>query len=173
MQKHEQPNSCENQNHIYFAVSMAPADNRQGHQQTHSWISWAHIYHYSDVIMGMMAAQITSLSIVYSTLCSGADPRKHQSSALLAFVRGIHRWPVNSPHKGPVSWKKFPFDDVIMQCDSSYNTINFLPKPHQRHPIARRLGRDMGYLLWFQTLFIYCPCRYNVVYNIMLQWTAS
>ena len=32
----------------------------------------------------------------------------------LAFVRGIHRWLVNSPHKGPVAWKMFPFDDVII-----------------------------------------------------------
>ena len=39
---------------------------------------------------------------------------KHQSSASLAFVRGIHRWPVNSPHKGPLTRKFFPFDDVIM-----------------------------------------------------------
>ena len=45
---------------------------------------------------------------------SGADQRKHQSSASLAFVRGIHRWPVNSPHKWPVTRKMFPFDDVIM-----------------------------------------------------------
>ena len=55
--------------------------------------------HYNDVIMGTMAPQITSLTIVYSTVYSGADQRKHQSSASLAFVRGIHRWPVNSPHK--------------------------------------------------------------------------
>ena len=41
-------------------------------------------------------------------------PRKHQSSASLAFVRGIHRWPVNSPHKGPVTRKIFLFDGVIM-----------------------------------------------------------
>ena len=70
--------------------------------------------HYSDVIMGAMASQITSLTIVYSTVCSGADQRKHQSSASLAFVRGIHRWPVNSPHKWPVTRKIFSFDDVIM-----------------------------------------------------------
>ena len=44
----------------------------------------------------------------------GTDQRKHRSSASLAFVRGIHRWPVNSPHKGPVTWKMFPFDDFIM-----------------------------------------------------------
>ena len=52
---------------------------------------------YSDIIVGPMASQITSLTIVYSTVYSGADHRKHQSSASLAFVRGIHRWPVNSP----------------------------------------------------------------------------
>ena len=49
-----------------------------------------------------------------SPLIQGADQRKCQSSASLAFVRGIHRGPVNSPHKGPVTQKMFPFDDVIM-----------------------------------------------------------
>ena len=70
--------------------------------------------HYSDVIMDTMAFQITSLAIVYLTVYSEADQRNHQSSASLAFVRGIHRWPVNSPHKWPVTRKMFPFDDVIM-----------------------------------------------------------
>ena len=70
--------------------------------------------HYSDVIMSMMASQIAGISTVYSTVCSGADQRKHQSSASLAFVRGIHRLPVNCPHKGPVTREMFPFDDVIM-----------------------------------------------------------
>ena len=51
-------------------------------------------WHYNDVIMSKMASQITSLTIVYSTVYSGADQRKHQSSASLAFVRGIYRWPV-------------------------------------------------------------------------------
>ena len=58
--------------------------------------------------------QITRLTIVYSSVYSDADQRKHQSSASLAFVWGIHRWPVNSPHKWPVTLKMFPFDDVIM-----------------------------------------------------------
>ena len=71
-------------------------------------------YHYSGVIISAMASQITSLAIVYSTVYSGADERKHQSSASLAFGRGIHRWPVNSPHKRPVTRKTFTFDDVIM-----------------------------------------------------------
>ena len=64
--------------------------------------------------MGAMASQITSLTVVYSTVYSDADQRKHQSSASLGFVCGIHRWPVNSPHKWPVRRKLFPFDDVIM-----------------------------------------------------------
>ena len=64
--------------------------------------------------MGPITSQITSLTIVYSTVYSDADQSKHQSSASLAFVLGIHRWPVNSPHKGPVTRKMFPFDDVIM-----------------------------------------------------------
>ena len=64
--------------------------------------------------MSAMASQITSLTIVYSTVYSDTYQRKHQCSALLAFVRGIHRWPVNSSHKGPVTRKMFPLDDVIM-----------------------------------------------------------
>ena len=64
---------------------------------------------YNGVIMSAMASQITSLAIVYSTVYSGADQRKHQSSASLAFVR----WPVNYPQKGPVTQKMFPCDDVM------------------------------------------------------------
>ena len=70
--------------------------------------------HYSEVIMGTLASQIISLTIVYPTIYSGADQRKHRSSMSLAFVRGIHRWPVNSLHKWSVTWKMFPFDDVFM-----------------------------------------------------------
>ena len=70
--------------------------------------------HYNDVIMSAMASQITSLTIVFSTVYSDADQRNYQSSASLAFVRAIHRWPVKSPHKCPVPRKMFSFDDVIM-----------------------------------------------------------
>ena len=96
--------------------------------------------HYYDVIMGAKPSQITSLAIVYSTVYSGANQRKHQSSASLAFVRGIHRGPVNSPHKWPVTRKMFPFDDVTMymtrdtpigwrwfttsDCDFHFSVIN-------------------------------------------------
>ena len=68
--------------------------------------------------MGAIESQITGVSIVCLTVCSGVDQRNHQSSASLAFVRGIHRWPVDSPHKGPMTRKMFPFDDVIMHLPS-------------------------------------------------------
>ena len=84
------------------------------------------LYHYDDVVMDAMAFQITSLTIVYSIVYSGTDQRKHQSSASLAFVRGIHRGPVNSPHKGPVTRKMFPFDDVIMMYPSSMIYVAFV-----------------------------------------------
>ena len=88
--------------------------------------------HYSDVIMGAMASQITSLKIVCSTIYLGADKSKHQSSTSLAFVRGIYRWPMNSPQKWPVTRKMFPFDDVIMaialrcKCKAQLNVFQAL-----------------------------------------------
>ena len=77
--------------------------------------------------MGTIVSQISSLSIVYSAVYTGADQRKHQSSASLAFLRGIHRWPVNSPHKWPVTRKMtFPFDDVIMRYFALPTQMNTL-----------------------------------------------
>ena len=80
--------------------------------------------HYDDVIMTMLASQITSLAVVYSIVYSGVDQRKHQSPASLAFVREIHRGPVNFPQKWPVTRKIFPFDDVITlpSCLVPHNT---------------------------------------------------
>ena len=72
-------------------------------------------FHYYDVIIGSMASQIISLTIVFSTVYLDTDQRKHQGSVSLAYVRGIHRGLVNSPHKWPVTRKMFPFDDVIMK----------------------------------------------------------
>ena len=91
------------------------------------------VLHYSDIIMNTNVFQITHLTIVYSNVYSGADHRKHQSSASLAFVWRIPRWPVNSPHKGPVTRKMFPFDDVnmlkkqglpVLICHILYQTAN-------------------------------------------------
>ena len=71
--------------------------------------------------MGSIASQITSLTIVYSSAYSGADQWKHQSFTSLAYVRGIHRSPVNSLHKWLVMRKMrkmFPFDDVSMRTEN-------------------------------------------------------
>ena len=75
------------------------------------------LIHYNDITMGSVESQITSLTIVNSAVYWDADQTKHQSSASLAFVRGIYRGPVNSPHKWPVTQKMVPFDDVIMYSD--------------------------------------------------------
>ena len=94
------------------------------------------ISHYNDVIMSAVASQITSVSIVCSIVASGADQRKHQSSASLAFVRGIHRSPVISPHKRPATRKMFPFDDVIM--------IRISPSYHLPQRVSKLLFCTMG-----------------------------
>ena len=82
--------------------------------------------HYSNVIMSSMASQITSvdISMVCSTVCSDADQRKHQSSASLVFVRGIHGWPANSPHKGPVTRKCFHL--MTSSCVTSAARVEYL-----------------------------------------------
>ena len=79
-----------------------------------SWYRLKFGNHYGDIIMSAMTSQITDIWIVCLTTCSGADQRKHQSSMSLAFVRGIHQWPVDSPHKEPVTRKMFPYDDLFM-----------------------------------------------------------
>ena len=91
--------------------------------------------HYTEVIMGTMASQITSLTTVYSTIYSGADQRKHQSSTSLAFVRGIHQGLVNSPHKWPVTRKMIPFDDIIMDISLplSIIMINVVYNPYYQN----------------------------------------
>ena len=108
--------------------------------------------HYNGVIMGAMASQITGVSIVCSSVGSGAEKRKQQSSASLACVRGIHWWPVNSPHTRLVTWKMFPFDDVIMTNVININNQlvgawNFCPLMiifvYQFHYLSQRGHRSM------------------------------
>ena len=89
--------------------------------------------------MSTMASQITSLTIVYSVVYSRTRQRKHQSPASLAFVRGIHRWPVNFPHKGPAPRKIFPFDDVIMISDYM---------PHITMCEITYLYRNLSWTMW-------------------------
>ena len=90
--------------------------------------------------MSTMASQITSVSIVYSNVCSGPDQRKHRSSASLAFVRRIHRWPVNSPHKGPVTRKLLPFAYIVMSFQSRVmKCVDYWKKNHFTKMIWRSL----------------------------------
>ena len=108
---------------------------------------------------GAMSSQITSLTFVYSTVYSDADQRKHQSSASLAFVRGIHRGPVNSPHKWPVTRKMFPFDDVIM-CGCN--------KVGPQHNDSR------GYISWSVLYFLpWLTCWGQNKMTAILQMTFS
>ena len=119
------------------------------------------LYHYIDVIMTTMASQITSLTIVYSIVYSDADRRKYQSSVSLAFVWGIHRGPLNSPHKGPVTRKKFPFDDVIM-CNAFFHWLKpSIPKMFLVVPtcdFAEQYLHVSIYLYWY-----YCT---DFIHNI-------
>ena len=72
-----------------------------------------HLPHSRSLLIQSDINKQTGVSIVSSTACSGVNQRKHRSTASLAFVRGIQRRPLDSPHKGPVTRKMFPFDDVI------------------------------------------------------------
>ena len=98
--------------------------------------------------MGTIATQITSPTIVYSTVYSDADQRKHQSSASLAFVRGIHRGPVNSSHKWPETRKMFPFDYFIKHVAIPEDYSGSLK--YDAHHIPEFLVFDI--LLWFMMI---------------------
>ena len=99
----------------------------QDYPDASSW--WViHLLHYSDVIIDAMASQITRHPIVYSTVHSGRDQTKHQSSTSLVFVRGIHQWSVNSPHKWPVTGKCFhSMTSSWDQLQSRYISNRFPP----------------------------------------------
>ena len=135
------------------------------------------IPHYNDVIMSAMASQITSITMVYSTVYSGADQRKHQSPASLAFV-GIHRWPVNSPHKGPVTRKVVPFVTSSYQwCGALIFSLllawtNFLTNNRAAGEL-RRDGRHVTSLKLKCILVVLFPgCLVDVidVINWLIDW---
>ena len=117
-----------------------------------NWEKWREWLKSRQVALNTVTSHITGVSIVYLTGCSSADKRKHQGSASLAFVRGIHRWPVNSPHKWPVTRKMFPFDDVIMftytwwssqceglGCQAPMNWANNIESPFDLYTILQSM----------------------------------
>ena len=98
----------------------------------------------------------------------GADQRKHQSSASLALVRGIHRWPVNSPHKGPVTRKMFPFDDVIMIFDNHCRMVSILVKAEEESFGSKpRMGLNISIIYWAKLCW-YAIVAYQI--NIYTQY---
>ena len=141
--------------------------------------------------MGAIASQITSLTIVYSTVYSGAGQRKHQSSASLAFVRGIHRGPVNSPHKWPVTRKMFPFDDVIIWANDDHvhqglHSDVGKPIPHFLYRVIKpnnwiKIHHCNCIHIWLTMNFEInapsiwtIPCLLSVVlYTLLLKWRES
>ena len=99
-------------NLVYTMPADALALNVIKSSSAMAWIMYRKT-HYCDVIMGAMGSQFTSLTIVHSTVYSGVDQRKHQSSASLAFLWEItgDRW---IPAQMASNAEMFPFDDVIM-----------------------------------------------------------
>ena len=92
-----------------------------------------------------------ALRLFTQPLFQGANPRKHRSSASLAFVWEIHRSPMNSPQKGPVTRKMFPFDDVIMQwmnhiTVSTYDQSTIFLQSEDR---LRACARSYGDIGWY------------------------
>ena len=109
------------------------------HEIAWCWISDSPMHHYSDVIMVRDNISNHQPRDCFLNRLFRRRSKKHQSSASLAFVRGIHRWPVNSPHKWPVTRKMFPFDDVIMMTQFTYNDIK---SPCQYNPTSQQNSAD-------------------------------
>ena len=122
--------------------------------------------------MGVVASQITSLMSVYSTVYSGTNQRKHQSSASLAFVRGIHPWPVNSPHKYTGTPKMLPFDDVIMNSHPVDMSVQICPKytafilsPHVTH-----MQRVCTWFTLFIAVWLFLQYYFNTIQLLSNLW---
>ena len=92
-----------------------PSLETRQHQRSIIAFSGIVYYHYSAVIMGTMASQITSLTIVYSTVNSAPIKENIKAPHHWPSWGEFTGWPVNSPHKGPVTRKMLPFHDVIMK----------------------------------------------------------
>ena len=122
--------------------------------------------------MGTMVSQITSLTIVYSTVYSGADPTKHQSSASLAFVRGIHRWALNSPHKGPATRKMFPFDDVFMMFLITKQMVHILNVPFHTEETVTSLGKFL-FAISFSSIHVYSTVTDLIYYIFCIPFAAK
>ena len=107
-------------------------------------------HHYNGVILSAMVSQIAGVSIVCSIVCSGADQRKQQSSASLAFVWEIHKWPVVSPQKGSVTRKMFPFNLFVSLLSNFWHSFFHLHLLYQPYVCSLTLHLP-GCSAWIPT----------------------
>ena len=138
------------------------------------WVNigmFSHTEHYNGAIVGEMASQIANFTIVCSTVYSDADERKYQTRRHW-LLRAIHRWPVNSPHKGQVTRKLFPFDDVIMIC--LIQTSNLLLVDAWETKVTVSIygyHKSLRYISYWISMIIYLIKRtlnsYNAAWNIL------
>ena len=113
--------------------------------------NYSHCHHYNDVIMGAIASQTTSLTIVFSIVYLGTDQRKHQSSVPLAFVRGIHRRPMTSNAENVSIWRRHHDKNVIKVIKvASYETIN--------------------QIIYAINIQLFCHRASQVWYDLMFSW---
>ena len=131
------------------------------------------VYHYSDVKMSAMASQITGVSIVYSTIYLGSDQSWQQSSASPAFVRVIHRWPVNSPHERPVTRNIFPFDDVIIMNNYSTHVPGGLLKWLNLITAPGSASNEPGSVTWLATKYLKTVSWRNHIEQLTTLWPQN
>ena len=113
---------------------------------------WFHLIHYNDTMMSAMASQITSVFIVYPTLCLGADQRKKSKPRVTGLFAGSSQVTDEFATQRPVTRKMFPFDDVIMMYSISavlsISRCNFYSNSWQRTPMAPRCGVHYDVIKW-------------------------
>ena len=159
-----------------FVPRHIPANIKEITKAPNRWpfVGQNHRWHYNDVIMAAMASPITSLTFVCSTVYSSLDQKKHQSSASLAFARGIHRWLVNSPHGNSPVTGEFP-----TQRASNAQNVSIWWRHHgpadfpTNGPKCENRFHVMTSLCEFKILAMSYPCPCRAVRNIGLFRTKS
>ena len=136
-------------------------------------------YHYDDVIMGSIASQITSLTIIYSTVYSGPDQRKHQSPASLAFpaqmasnTENVSIWWRHHDCKNMNIWNKYELHIIkttkipCQELDLSGHTWPFLCTQRTHDAIITPLLRqnDVTTSFW---------CNNNVIIASCVRWADA
>ena len=127
-------------------------------------VYWHCLPHYSDVIMSAMTSQITSFLVGCSTICSGAGQKKKKLH-VTGFVREFHLWLVDFPHKGTVTRKMFPFDDVILIFQRPHGALS-------RDPYLRKTKRPI-YPTWSMAWLFKSRRRNKLGYQQQRYWFKS